>query len=73
MRRSVAASQSLTVCRPSPTRPAYRPARRRPSPTEPEWPSSVCSGAPVTASQSLTVLSREPDATSLLSGEKATE
>ena len=28
--------------------------------TESEWPSSVCSGAPVAASQSLTVLSPEP-------------
>ena len=30
-------------------------------------------GAPVAASQSLTVLSSEPDATSLPSGEKATD
>jgi hypothetical protein len=41
--------------------------------TGPEWPSSVCSAAPVPASQSLTVWSGEPDATSLPSGENATE
>ena len=41
--------------------------------TAPEWPSSVCRAAPVTASQSLTVLSHEPEATVLPSGEKATE
>src|ERR1700721_676099 len=41
--------------------------------TQPQWPSSVCSGAPVAASQSLTVWAREPDATSLPSAEKATE
>jgi hypothetical protein len=44
--------------------------------TEPEWPSSVCSAAPVAASQSRTVLSPEPpepDTTCLPSGEKATE
>ena len=41
--------------------------------TELQWPSGVCSGAPVAASQSLTVWSCEPDATSLPSAEKATE
>jgi hypothetical protein len=41
--------------------------------TDLEWLSSVCSAAPVTASQSLTVSSREPGTTSLPSGEKATE
>jgi hypothetical protein len=41
--------------------------------TEPEWPSSVCSAAPVAASQSRTVLSQDPDTTYLPSGEKATE
>src|SRR5271155_5462984 len=41
--------------------------------TESQWPLSVCSGAPVAASQSLTVRSSEPDATSLPSAEKATE
>ena len=42
--------------------------------TQSEWPlsGSPC-GAPVAASQSRTVLSSEPDATSLPSGEKATE
>jgi hypothetical protein len=42
--------------------------------TASEWPSSgsPC-GAPMAASQSRTVLSREPDATSLPSGEKATD
>jgi hypothetical protein len=35
--------------------------------------SSVCSGAPEPASQSLTVLSFEPDATSLPFGENATD
>ena len=29
--------------------------------TEPEWPSSVCSGAPVAASQSRTVRSRSEE------------
>ncbi|KFY83035.1 hypothetical protein V500_10208 [Pseudogymnoascus sp. VKM F-4518 (FW-2643)] len=33
--------------------------------TEPKWPLSVCSAAPVVASQSRTVLSSEPDATTL--------
>ena len=42
--------------------------------TQLEWPSSgsPC-GAPVAASQSRTVLSSEPDSTSLPSGEKATD
>src|SRR5207248_148889 len=35
--------------------------------------SRVCNGPPATASQSLTVLSHEPDATSLPSGENATD
>jgi hypothetical protein len=35
--------------------------------------SSVCSAAPVPASQNLTVWSSEPDATTLQSGENATE
>ena len=38
-----------------------------------EWPLSFCSGAPVTASQSRTVSSSEPDTTTLPSGEKATD
>jgi hypothetical protein len=41
--------------------------------TESKWPSSVCCSAPVTASQSWTVLSPEPETTCLPSGEKATE
>lgn len=36
------------------------------------WPSSICSGAPVTASHSLAVLSLDADATSLRSGEVTT-
>jgi hypothetical protein len=40
--------------------------------TESEWPSRVCSKEPVVASQSLTVLSADADATSLPSGEKTT-
>ena len=38
-----------------------------------EWPSCVCSGAPVVASQSRTMLSSDSDATDLPSGEKVTE
>jgi hypothetical protein len=38
-----------------------------------KWPSSVYSGALVAASQSLTVLSSEPDAISLSFSEKATD
>src|SRR2546423_916701 len=41
--------------------------------TESEWPSSVCSAAPVTASQSLIVSSNDADATTLPSGENATD
>src|SRR5579859_3681731 len=41
--------------------------------TQSEWPSSVCSGAPVAASQSRTVQSSDPDTTCLPSGEKATD
>src|SRR5271154_6773742 len=41
--------------------------------TEPVWPSSVCSSAPVAASQSRTVSSADPDTTCLPSGEKATD
>ena len=37
-----------------------------------EWPSSVCSSVPVTASQSRTVSLSDPDTTCLPSGEKAT-
>ncbi len=40
---------------------------------EPVWPSSICNGAPVAASQSRTFSSRDPDTTCLPSGEKATE
>src|SRR5437588_591223 len=40
--------------------------------TQDEWPLSVCSEAPVAASQSLTVRSPDAEATSLPSGEKAT-
>ena len=39
--------------------------------TLPEQPSSVCSAAPVAGSQSRTVLSCDPDAIHLPSGEKA--
>jgi hypothetical protein len=38
-----------------------------------EWPLSVCSAAPVAASQNRTVLSLDPDTTSLLLGENETE
>jgi hypothetical protein len=41
--------------------------------TEPEWPSSICSAAPVTAFQSWTVVSSEPDTTCLPLGKKATD
>jgi hypothetical protein len=41
--------------------------------TQLKWPSSACSGAPVTESQSRTVLSSEPDTTTLPSGEKVTD
>lgn len=41
--------------------------------TQAEWPSSICSAAPVIASQSLTVRSFDPDTASLPSGEKATD
>jgi hypothetical protein len=37
------------------------------------WPSSVCSGFPVAASQSRTVMSYEPETTCVPSGEKATD
>ncbi|KAF2185520.1 hypothetical protein K469DRAFT_161266 [Zopfia rhizophila CBS 207.26] len=40
--------------------------------TQSEWPSSVCSTAPVPASHSLTVLSFDADASTLPSGENAT-
>ena len=59
-------------CRLRLTPPACRPARRRPTLTESNGPRASQCGAPVAASQSRTVLSSEPDATSLPSGEKAT-
>ncbi len=41
--------------------------------TPSEWPTSLCSAAPLAASQSRIVLSSNPDTTDLPSGEKATE
>jgi len=41
--------------------------------TQSEWPSSVLRAAPVAVSQSLAVVSRDADATSLPSGENTTE
>ena len=67
----MAESQSLTVLSPADATslPSGENATAR---TTLEWPSSVCSGAPMAESQSLTVLSPDADATSLPSGENAT-
>ena len=56
-RRACAASQSRTVPSPDADATSLPSGEKATALTEPEWPSSVCSGEPVLASQSRTVSS----------------
>src|SRR2546429_9409435 len=68
----MADSQSLTVLSYDADATSLPSGENATAQTALEWPSSVCSGAPVADSQILTVLSSDADATSLPSGENAT-